>query len=99
MSDLITRDLVRLDADLGAEKHDVIRALARSSRTAAAPTMPTSSPPTRSPARGPQPPVSPAASRSPTAGRRCRPSRPWASPASLRRSSSVPRTARPTSPS
>ena len=29
MSDLITRALVRLDADLGAEKHDVIRALAR----------------------------------------------------------------------
>ena len=29
MSDLITEPLVRLDADLGAEKHDVIRALAR----------------------------------------------------------------------
>jgi fructose PTS system EIIBC or EIIC component len=29
MSDLITADLVRLDADLGAEKHDVIRSLAR----------------------------------------------------------------------
>ena len=29
MTDLITTDLVRLDADLGAEKHDVIRALAR----------------------------------------------------------------------
>ncbi len=29
MSDLITSALVRLDADLGAEKHDVIRALAR----------------------------------------------------------------------
>jgi PTS system fructose-specific IIC component len=29
MSDLITRSLVRLDADLGADKHDVIRALAR----------------------------------------------------------------------
>src|SRR3954469_6353635 len=28
MSDLITSALVRLDADLGAEKHDVIRALA-----------------------------------------------------------------------
>src|SRR3954447_15779773 len=28
MSDLITRALVRLDADLGVEKHDVIRALA-----------------------------------------------------------------------
>jgi PTS system fructose-specific IIC component len=28
MSDLITRALVRLDADLGTEKHDVIRALA-----------------------------------------------------------------------
>ena len=28
MTDLITTDLVRLDADLGAEKHDVIRALA-----------------------------------------------------------------------
>src|SRR5580765_5825189 len=28
MSDLITAALVRLDADLGAEKHDVIRALA-----------------------------------------------------------------------
>ncbi|MBJ7529732.1 MAG: PTS sugar transporter subunit IIA, partial [Nocardioides sp.] len=28
MSDLITADLVRLDADLGSEKHDVIRALA-----------------------------------------------------------------------
>ena len=28
MSDLITADLVRLDADLGADKHDVIRALA-----------------------------------------------------------------------
>ena len=28
MSDLITSDLVRLDADLGSEKHDVIRALA-----------------------------------------------------------------------
>ena len=29
MSDLITADLVRLDADLGPDKHDVIRALAR----------------------------------------------------------------------
>jgi fructose PTS system EIIBC or EIIC component len=29
MSDLITADLIRLDADLGSEKHDVIRALAR----------------------------------------------------------------------
>jgi fructose PTS system EIIBC or EIIC component len=29
MSDLITSALVRLDADLGADKHDVIRALAR----------------------------------------------------------------------
>ena len=29
MSDLITADLVRLDADLGSDKHDVIRALAR----------------------------------------------------------------------
>ncbi|WP_028645810.1 PTS fructose transporter subunit IIABC [Nocardioides sp. URHA0020] len=29
MSELINADLVRLDADLGAEKHDVIRALAR----------------------------------------------------------------------
>jgi len=29
MTDLITRDLVRLDADLGSDKHDVIRALAR----------------------------------------------------------------------
>src|SRR6188472_436742 len=29
MSDLITGALVRLDADLGAEKHDAIRALAR----------------------------------------------------------------------
>ncbi len=29
MSDLITADLVRLDADLGSEKHDVISALAR----------------------------------------------------------------------
>jgi PTS system fructose-specific IIC component len=29
MSDLITADLVRLDADLGSEKQDVIRALAR----------------------------------------------------------------------
>ena len=28
MTDLITTDLVRLDADLGADKHDVIRALA-----------------------------------------------------------------------
>ncbi len=28
MTDLITADLVRLDADLGADKHDVIRALA-----------------------------------------------------------------------
>ena len=28
MSDLITAALVRLDADLGTEKHDVIRALA-----------------------------------------------------------------------
>ena len=28
MSDLITHALVRLDADLGTEKHDVIRALA-----------------------------------------------------------------------
>ena len=29
MSDLITTDLVRLDAELGTDKHDVIRALAR----------------------------------------------------------------------
>ncbi len=29
MSPMITEDLVRLDADLGSEKHDVIRALAR----------------------------------------------------------------------
>jgi PTS system fructose-specific IIC component len=29
MTDLITRDLVRLDADLGTDKHDVIRALAQ----------------------------------------------------------------------
>jgi len=29
MSDLITPDLVRLDADLGSDKHDVIRALAQ----------------------------------------------------------------------
>src|SRR5690606_1659329 len=29
MSDLINADLVRLDADLGADKHTVIRALAR----------------------------------------------------------------------
>ena len=29
MSDLITTELVRLDADLGSDKHDVIRALAR----------------------------------------------------------------------
>ena len=28
MSDLITTDLVRLDVDLGSDKHDVIRALA-----------------------------------------------------------------------
>src|SRR5215218_4807335 len=28
MSDLITADLVRLDANLGSDKHDVIRALA-----------------------------------------------------------------------
>ena len=32
MSDLITTDLVRLDADLGADKHDVIRALAAGRR-------------------------------------------------------------------
>ena len=32
MSDLITPDLVRLDADLGTDKHDVIRALAKWSR-------------------------------------------------------------------
>src|SRR6185436_10123511 len=29
MTDLITRDLVRLDAQLGSDKHDVIRALAQ----------------------------------------------------------------------
>ena len=29
MSDLITTELVRLDADLGSDKHDVIRAFGR----------------------------------------------------------------------
>ena len=29
MAQMITEDLVRLDADLGTDKHDVIRALAR----------------------------------------------------------------------
>ena len=37
MSDLITRDLVRLDAPLGAEKADVIRCLAERGRRPAAP--------------------------------------------------------------
>ena len=32
MTDLITTALVRLDDDLGADKHDVIRALAASRR-------------------------------------------------------------------
>ncbi|MCW2843455.1 MAG: lactose transporter subunit [Nocardioides sp.] len=34
MSDLITTDLVRLDVDLGSDKHDVIRALAEQVRSA-----------------------------------------------------------------
>ena len=68
MTDMITTDLVRLDARLGADKHEVIRALAgvverrRPSRRTS-----TSSSPTRWPARRPRPPACPAASRSRTA--------------------------------
>ena len=68
MTDLITADLVRLDADLGADKHDVIRALAGIVGDAGrADATPTSSSPTRSPARRPRRPGCPAASRSRTA--------------------------------
>ena len=63
-------ELVRLDADLGTDKHDVIRALAAMVADAGRTTTPTSSPRTRSPASPPPPPGCPAASRSRTAAPR-----------------------------
>ena len=71
MTDLITTALVRLDADSGSDKRGRDPGAGpRSSPTPAAPTTPTSSPRTRSPARGRRRPACRAASPSPTAARR-----------------------------
>ena len=100
MTDLITTDLVRLDADLGADKHEVIRALARVVADAGRSTDAGPARRGRHHSRRHRAHRAARWHRDPPlphhGGRR---SRPWPSPASLRRSSSVPRTARPTSPS
>ena len=98
MSDLITTDLVRLDVDLGSDKHDVIRALAevvggrrpRHRRRPARRGRPRPRGDLRHrPARRHRDPALP--------HHRRRRSRRSPSPGSARRSTSAPRTARPTS--
>ena len=96
MTDLITADLVRLDADLGSDKHDVIRALARVVDGAGRATDVDQLVEDAFAREAKSATGLPAASRSRTAAPPASRSRPWPSRGSRRRSTSAPRTARPT---